>query len=98
MALNPAPSWFSSLGCCPEISWYFLVVHSHFLLASPLFPLLRVCFAVSESDIFDVVEDLDNKEALTMLYHIFRSLVMLNDSNLIDTLFSSDNIGPTPQE
>lgn len=37
-------------------------------------------------------EDLENAEALTHLYVIMKSAVMLNDSNLLEHLLSEENV------
>ena len=41
-------------------------------------------------EIFDKTEDLENTDMLTMLYYIYKGLVMLSHSRLIEIMFGDE--------
>jgi len=42
--------------------------------------------------IFDVAEDMEDKTTLTALFNIFKNMILLNDTSLIETLFNDQYI------
>ncbi len=43
-------------------------------------------------EIFHICEDLENRESLSILYQIFKSIFMLNKNSIYEILFSEDLI------
>jgi hypothetical protein len=43
-------------------------------------------------DVFEVCEDIEDKDSLKILFELFKNAILLDDNRVYEALFSKDNI------